>query len=160
MVDIDTEIRADLEALLDAFMRGVTEIARRAARETLRDALQAVAPLDRPPVVAPGSAPNASSARARAKGEKRPPAELANLGDRLRVFIEQHPGLRSEQINAALGTTRRDVMLPLKKLVTAGVVRADGEKRSTRYYPAKPQVASPAAEATRPASGPRVRRKN
>ena len=47
----------------------------------------------------------------------------------------RHPGLRIEQINKELGTQTRDLALPLRKLISEGAVRTEGEKRSTQYFP-------------------------
>lgn len=158
-----------MSALVAKFMNDVTAIARDAARAELMARLRgepAAAPTvshasappartvaaERPrvPMAAPmtTAAPPSAAARAvRPKGEKRPAHELGQIRARLRSFIAERPGLRSEQIYAAMGLTQRDIMLPLRKLVAEGEVRSEGEKRSTKYYPA----GSSAAERSSPA---------
>jgi len=70
------------------------------------------------------------------------PTRSSSLAKRLVDFIQRNPGLRVEQINSELGTTTRDVALPLRKLMADGVIRTEGEKRSTQYFPAQPSRAS------------------
>jgi hypothetical protein len=72
----------------------------------------------------------------RASGEKRPPAELAKLTERLGEYIKGHPGLRMEAIGKALGAPTKDLNLPMKKLLAAKKVRSEGQKRATEYYAA------------------------
>lgn len=74
------------------------------------------------------------SSGGRSKGEKRPPNELKALADKFVAFVAKNPGLRIEQINAQLGTTTKDLALPIRKLVAEGVIRGKGEKRSTAYF--------------------------
>ncbi len=70
----------------------------------------------------------------RAKGEKRPPAELEALQSRVLEFIAQSPGLRIEQINRELGTTTKDLALPIRKLVAEKMISTKGAKRATTYF--------------------------
>jgi hypothetical protein len=69
----------------------------------------------------------------RAKGEKRPPDEIEELGKRFIAYVRKNPGLRIEQINKAIGTTTKDLALPIRKGVAEGVLIQTGEKRSTTY---------------------------
>jgi hypothetical protein len=71
----------------------------------------------------------------RPKGAKRPQLEIEKTKARVQDFIKSHPGLRIEQINKELGTQTRDLALPLRKLISDGAVRTEGEKRSTQYFP-------------------------
>lgn len=66
-------------------------------------------------------------------GVKRTPEDLEQLADRLVDFVKTNPGLRIEQINKQLGTTTKELALPIRKLIAEGRLRADGHKRSTTY---------------------------
>lgn len=84
------------------------------------------------------AAPHANGHRAskratRTKGAKRDPAALEALSARFVDFVQKHPGLRVEQINQQLGTTTKDLALPIRKLLAEGRVKAHGHKRSTTY---------------------------
>ena len=48
--------------------------------------------------------------------------------------MTKHPGLRIEQINKQLGTTTKDLALPIRKLIAEGALKTKGEKRSTAYF--------------------------
>lgn len=71
----------------------------------------------------------------RRKGEKRTADELDQLAERFQAFVKENPGLRIEQINKQLGTSTKDLQLPIRKLIADGAVKAKGEKRSTQYFP-------------------------
>ena len=49
-------------------------------------------------------------------------------------FVTKHPGLRIEQINKQLGTSTKDLALPIRKLIADGVIKTKGKKRSTTYF--------------------------
>jgi hypothetical protein len=42
--------------------------------------------------------------------------------------------MRIEQINKQLGTTTKDLALPIRKLISEGALKTKGEKRSTQYF--------------------------
>jgi len=173
------DVQAQMSELVARFMADVTAVAREAARAELMVKLRGAspaAPAAGSPVVAarkprdgaastpptPTSISTATAAAARVvrpKGEKRPVHELHQIRARLRAFIAERPGLRSEEIYAALGLTQRDIMLPLRKLVADGEVRAEGTKRSTRYFPADGARRPSARAAPLPPPAPVVRRR-
>jgi hypothetical protein len=41
------------------------------------------------------------------------------------AFVKAHPGLRIEQINKELGTTTKDMALPIRKLIAEGMISAN-----------------------------------
>lgn len=53
------------------------------------------------------------------------------------MFVAKNPGLRIEQINKQLGTTTKELALPIRKLVASGAVKTKGKRRSTSYFAAK-----------------------
>jgi hypothetical protein len=159
-----TSFQSRVNKLVDEFVRQLSEMARRtamdivtaavvvandAAARVLAEKQAAARPRTAPPREPPSEAPDdAPGAAARAKGEKRPPSEIAALRERVAAFVTRHPGLRVEEINQALGTTTRELVLPLRKLIADGVVRSEGEKRSTQYFPVQappPRIEAPAA---------------
>ena len=93
----------------------------------------------------------AVSAAPKSKGEKRDPAALEALTAELQSYILNTPGQRIEQIAAAMGVTTQSLALPVKKLLAAGAIGKQGNKRATVYHGPKSKkhtngVAATAAE--------------
>ena len=68
-----------------------------------------------------------------ARGAKRSPDELAALSKRLLDYIAKRPGQRIEQIAEGMGTSTRELSLPLKKLISERRIGRKGQKRATTY---------------------------
>lgn len=66
-------------------------------------------------------------------GVKRSEADIQTLMDKFIRFVRKNPGLRIEQINEQLGTSTKDLALPVRKLVASNQLRTKGEKRATTY---------------------------
>ena len=136
MSDFQNEINHAVEGLVAQ----ITELARRAAMDTLESAFGS----------RPGRAGGARVAIASAttgvarigrlrggRGAKRTPEDLEALSTKFLSFVKEHPGLRIEQINKELGTTTKDLALPIRKLISDGMISAKGKKRSTAYFPGR-----------------------
>jgi hypothetical protein len=57
------------------------------------------------------------------------------LSEKFASFVKANPGLRIEQINKELGTTTKDLALPIRKLIVMGwSARRDrsGQRRTSR----------------------------
>jgi hypothetical protein len=67
-------------------------------------------------------------------GLKRTAEDLEALSAKFVSFVKAHPGLRIEQINMELGTTTKDLALPIRKLVAEKAISTKGNKRSTTYF--------------------------
>jgi hypothetical protein len=117
-----------MNRVVDEFVAQITELAKSAAIETLRNVLGTQT---RRTAAATSTA---SAGRVRGRGAKRSPDELDKLAERFQAFVKENPGLRIEQINKQLGTTTKDLALPIRKLLADGSVHAKGQKRSTTYF--------------------------
>jgi hypothetical protein len=73
--------------------------------------------------------------------------------------IQANPGLRVEQIGRTLGAATKDLTLPLKKLLSQRLVRSEGQRRATRYFPAGGGRAAGRAKTGRGAGRGRGKRK-
>jgi hypothetical protein len=144
----DDQIRARIRS----FTEELAELVRQSALESLRAALGA--PEKRGPGrrravdaalfaragsrLAKGGArrgAGAGRAIARAKGAKRDPEQLAQLTDSLHGYIKGNPGQRIEEIARGMGTTTKELNLPVKKLIGGKQIKTKGHKRATQYYP-------------------------
>jgi len=139
------DLSDQISKLVDEFVNQVAQLARKAAMDTLSTALGGAVPglgngrgRGRPGRIGRIAVPSASRLP---KGAKRPPGEITQLKERVFDHITSNPGQRIEQINKELGTSTRELSLPLKKLIGDGAVRTEGEKRATTYFPGdgKPQ---------------------
>jgi hypothetical protein len=127
MNDLDRQIRARVEA----FVKELTVLVRKAALEAVSDALGGQ----------PATAVKAKSARApqaaRGKGQKRSSGELEKLTSAIAAFVAQHPGSGAREIARELGVTSKDLVLPIRKLMADAALTSKGQKRATKYYRGK-----------------------
>lgn len=113
--------QSEMDRVVTTFVAQVTDLARRAAMDLLESSLG-------------GTKQTRLAPRATRGGGKRSVADIDHLRDRFVAFVTKNPGLRIEQINAQLGTTTKDLALPVRKLIADGVVRTKGTRRSTAYF--------------------------
>lgn len=118
-------LQSDIQRLVDGFVAELTELARKAAVEGLELALARSG--------SKGGA-GARSGRGRGRGAKRTASELEKMQSDFLAFVAKNPGLRIEQINKQLGTSTKDLALPIRKLIADGSLKAKGKKRSTTYF--------------------------
>src|ERR1041385_1015232 len=128
-----SDFQNEMNRTVQGFVAQITELARRAALDTLESAFGGKA------TRATASASMAVGAghvgRPRGgRGAKRTAADLEALSGKFASYVKANPGLRIEQINKELGTTTKDLALPIRKLVSEGVVKAKGQRRSTKYF--------------------------
>ena len=123
-----SDVQSQINRLVASFVDQVTALARQAAMDTLSDGLGKRRGLAGTVLLAgvPG--------RGRGKGVKRTSTDLARIGDKLLAYVAANPGLRIEQINKAIGTSTRDLQLPIRKLIADGALKTKGQKRSTQYF--------------------------
>jgi hypothetical protein len=120
-----SDFQNEMNRVVADFVTQITELARMAARDMIDEAL------------GKGSrgATSLGRSRSRGRGAKRTGDELEKLAESFHAFVSKHPGLRIEQINKQLGTTTKDLALPIRKLIAEGALKTKGEKRSTAYFP-------------------------
>src|ERR1041385_2576752 len=135
-----SDFQNEMNRAVEAFVAQITELARRSAMDTLESAFGGQAGRGRGgrAAVAAESGGVAQVGRRRGgRGAKRTAEDLEALSSKFASFVKSHPGLRIEQINKELGTTTKDLALPIRKLISDGVVKAKGKKRSTTYFPGR-----------------------
>ena len=130
-----SDFQNEMNHAVQGFVAQITELARRAAINTLESAFGGRGGSR---AAAAAVAGIAQVGRPRGgRGAKRSAADLEALSGKFASFVKSHPGLRIEQINKELGTTTKDLALPIRKLVSEGVVKAKGQRRSTKYFPGR-----------------------
>jgi len=133
-----SDFQTEMNRVVQGFVAQITELARRAALDTLDSAFggrgrggPAAAA-----VIAASGLGRVGRPRG-GRGAKRTSADLEALSERFASYVKSNPGLRIEQINKQLGTTTKDLALPIRKLLADKVISAKGQKRSTTYFPGK-----------------------
>jgi hypothetical protein len=132
-----SDFQNEMNKTVQGFVAEITELARRAAVGTLESAFDGRRSRGngaRAAVIALGTAPGRPRG---ARGAKRTAEDLEALATKFAAFVKAQPGLRIEQINKVLGTTTKDLALPIRKLIAEGMLSAKGNKRSTTYHPGR-----------------------
>jgi hypothetical protein len=139
-----SDFQNEMNRTVQSFVAQITQLAHRAAIDTLESAFTGRSSGGG----GGGGARNGSRATALAmpaigggrgrarggRGAKRTPEDLEALSQKFATFVKTNPGLRIEQINKELGTTTKDLALPIRKLIADGMITAKGKKRSTTYF--------------------------
>jgi hypothetical protein len=119
------DFQTEMNRVVAGFVAQINELARAAARDMIDEALGKAGK---------GSLSGLGRGRGRGRGAKRTSEELDGMAEQFHAFVAKHPGLRIEQINKQLGTTTKDLALPIRKLIADGSIKTKGEKRSTTYF--------------------------
>jgi hypothetical protein len=119
-----SDFQAEMNRVVTDFVNQITELARAAARDMIDEALGKGGKISL----------GGRGGRGRGRGGKRTSVELDKMADQVHSFVTKHPGLRIEQINKQLGTTTKDLALPIRKLIADGTIKTKGAKRSTAYF--------------------------
>ena len=132
------DFQNEMNHTVQGFVAQITELARRAALDTLESAFGGRAARGGAAGVAVVAASAGRVGRPRGgRGAKRSPEDLEALSEQFASFVKANPGLRIEQINKKLGTNTKELALPIRKLIADGLVSAKGKKRSTMYFAGK-----------------------
>jgi hypothetical protein len=129
-----SDFQNEMNRVVETFVNQISELARQAAMQTLETAFGAGGPrggtATSAPVAKVGRPPGN-------RGAKRTSEDLEALSSQVASFVKANPGLRIEQINKALGTTTKDLALPIRKLLSESVITSKGQKRATTYFPGR-----------------------
>src|ERR1700742_4347646 len=97
-----SDFQNEMNRTVQGFVAQITELARRAALDTLESAFNGRAPRSSATNGAVAAAPASLGRIGRprgGRGGKRTPADLEALSERFGSFVKANPGLRIEQIN-------------------------------------------------------------
>lgn len=138
MSGLNNEIRVRIEA----FVSELTDLVRRAALDSVMEALGGSGPAT---VTRPRPAKSSAvAAQSRDRGGKRSPEEIVRTIQLVQDHVQQNPGQGVEQIAKEIGLPTKELTLPIKKLVGNGSLVTEGQKRATKYYPASGEEAASA----------------
>ena len=123
-----SDFQTEMNRVVGEFVAAITELAKRAAIDTLESALGGGGKRSG------GLSLGRGGGGSRRRGAKRTSSDLDQLGEDFHSFVSKHPGMRIEQINKQLNTTTKDLALPIRKMISDGSLKTKGEKRSTMYF--------------------------
>jgi hypothetical protein len=132
-----SDFQTEMNRVVQGFVAQITELARRAAIDTLESAFGSRGGRGAPAAAALAANFGRVGRPRGGRGAKRTAEDLEKLSEQFASFVKANPGLRIEQINKQLGTTTKDLALPIRKLISEGQISAKGQKRSTTYFPGK-----------------------
>jgi hypothetical protein len=135
-----SDFQSSMNRAVDSFVAQITDLARRAAKATLDAAFDGGLADRREARAALASPTNQVARVGRPRGgrsAKRAPKDIDALASKIAAFVKDNPGQRMEQINKQLGTTTKDLALPVRKLLGEGVISAKGNRRATAYFPGR-----------------------
>jgi len=128
--------KSDAPAALNGATNGASHASSKVSAKPAKKAAKAAA---KTAAKAAKAAKPAKSAKVKAsdaaKGVKRDPKVLDALVETLHKHITKHAGQTIEMISAALDKPSKELTLPMKKLIKAGRVGFEGQKRGTKYFP-------------------------
>jgi hypothetical protein len=129
-------IDAQLRARIDAFVTDLSAAVRASALEAVREVLGSPgpAPAKRGPGRPPKAVASPAPAKRRGKRGKRTPEDVAKMGEVVVAYVAKNPGQSVEQIKKALGVEKKDLQLPIIRMIDAKKLRTTGERRGTKYF--------------------------
>jgi hypothetical protein len=127
------DINKQIERRIQAFAEELNQLVRQAALAAVNDALGG-RPVSRAAAAAPGRPAKATRGR-RSAGGRRSSQQMGNMMEAIKEHVAANPGARMEHISKALGKSTVELRLPVNKLLADGVIRKQGEKRATEYFP-------------------------
>jgi hypothetical protein len=122
MKDVERRIRAKIEV----FVAELTELVAEAALQSVAEALRGL------------GKPSSRKPAPRALSQKTPRGRASGTAKRSRGEIDETAGtvLAIDEGNPGLGViATKDLVLPIKRLMSAGAITSKWQKRSTKFYP-------------------------
>jgi len=144
-------IESEIRSLVDSFVNEISARVRESALDSLRQAIEGhaapAARAGRKPGRRAAAAPAAPGTPGR-RGRKPSAASVQAAAD-LQAHVSANPGQRLEEIGAALGQDTKGLKGPAARLVRDGILRTEGRRRGTRYYPGSGKPAAGGRKAKR-----------
>src|SRR6185369_15318905 len=102
-----SDFQNEMNRVVQGFVSQITELARRAAIDTLESAFGGRIGGNGAAIAAVVASVGRAGRPRGGRGAKRTPADLEALSDKVASFVKTNPGLRIEQINKQLDTTTK-----------------------------------------------------
>lgn len=136
-----TELEQKIEALVRPFVAQLARMFASYAAEAFTSAVGQVSPAPRPPAKAQSAPKRRAGAKPKKKKNQAVAAAAApaaaptgSLAERIRGHLASTPGQRMDQLSKSLQAPVPKLQTEITKLLSAAVVRREGERRGVRYY--------------------------
>jgi hypothetical protein len=131
-----SNINADVRSRIDQFLEELSALVKNAALDSVRAALgDGAAPAKRgrgrPRSTVPAARRGKTAQGARGK---RTSEQVDQMAERIQTFVRSNPGLRLEAIAEGIGTSSKELKLPIIKLLGTKSLSKTGQKRGTKYF--------------------------
>jgi len=136
-------VQDQIRSSIDQFVVELTQLVRQAALESISQALggqAAAAPARRGPGRPKGSGRPRKAARAR--GGRRSSGDVGETAQLLHAHVSSNPGQSISEIASALGSSSKELRLPVLKLIGDGKMHTTGQRRGTRYFAGRGSAAA------------------
>ena len=151
MSDIETQIRSKIETAVTEITALVRADAVRRFSEAMGGTDSVLAPPSAGVAAAPVSAAKkvakkgvtskpkkaVSKPKKGGKGVKRTAEDLTQIANSIATYVKAHPGEGIEKIAQGISIDSQELKLPIKKLLSDGVIKTTGQRRGTKYSLAK-----------------------
>ncbi len=124
----------EIRDLVESFATELTALVRRTALEQVHSALSGSTSNGRK-TRGPGR-PASGARRARGGTGKRSSEQVDAFAAKILDVVKKNPGLRGEQLSAAMKTDTKSLRLPMLKLIGDKKVKTKGQRRGMMYYAA------------------------
>lgn len=138
-----------LQQLVDEFVSQLSVLVHQSALDVVREALgDSPAPAKRKGPGRPAKAKTAAAPRRKAsKRGRRSADEVEALGTVVMTHVRSNAGQRLEEMGRALAMPTKELKRPIAKLLEAGALRTEGQRRGTKYFAGGRKAAAGAKKA-------------
>ena len=124
-----------IQQLVDEFVSQLSVLVHQSALDVVREALgDSSAPAKRRGPGRPAKAKVAAPRRKAAKRGRRSADEVEALGGIVLTHVRANAGQRLEEMGRALSMPTKELKRPIAKLLEAGALRTEGQRRGTKYF--------------------------
>ena len=124
-----------IQQLVDEFVSQLSVLVHQSALDVVREALgDSSAPARRRGPGRPAKAKAAAPRRKTAKRGRRSAGEVEALGGVVLAHVRANPGHRLEEMGRAMSMPTKELKRPIAKLLEAGSLRTEGQRRGTKYF--------------------------
>lgn len=144
------QTNTEIQRLVDDFVSQLSEIVHKSALDMVREALgDTPAPARRRGPGRPRKTTGAAPRKVASKRGRRSAGEVESLGKVVLDYVRANSGQRLEEIGRGLKRATKDLKRPIAKLLEAGSLRTEGQRRGTKYFAGGRKKAAGRKKATR-----------